>query len=206
MWVFGRKCTIHASSMDIAKRGVKQWNFEYLQKRGCWWRWSHRSQLLFWPQKFWPRELFFFGWCQVKTWLLRVGDYITQLCRNYSICHGIRIVFLSNGRMTHGMSAVTWHSRGLDRPSEGEFLAARLVGPNKAGEWYVMKNIASLKLTAEAPENRPQHKRKVVSSLPTIHLQVQTVGFREGMQSFLLTNFCFVDCVDGSGELAQNWG
>ena len=73
----------------------------------------------------------------------------------------------------------------------------------------MMKNITSLKLTANAPENKPQHKRKVVSSLPTIHLQVQTVSFREGMQSFLLpslTDFCFVDCVDGSGELAQNWG
>ena len=38
--------------------------------------------------------------------------------------------------------------------------------------------IPSLKLTVKAPENRPSQKE---TSIPTIHFQVRTVSFREGI-------------------------
>ena len=48
--------------------------------------------------------------------------------------------------------------------------------------WY------SLKLTANAPENRPGPKRKR-ESLPTIHVQGRSVSFREGIWCIFLLNW-----------------
>ena len=41
----------------------------------------------------------------------------------------------------------------------------------------IFQGVPSLKLTANAPENRPSQKE---TSIPTIHFQVQAVSFREG--------------------------
>ncbi len=45
----------------------------------------------------------------------------------------------------------------------------------------------SLKLTAKAPENRPDPKGN--DHIPTIHFQVRAVSFRKGKDSFLLKNW-----------------
>ena len=65
-----------------------------------------------------------------------------------------------------------------------------LEGSSWEQKWWFSQIWYSLKLTANAPENRPGPKRKR-ESLPTIHVQGRSVSFREGIWCI----FCWIDYV-----------
>ena len=69
---------------------------------------------------------------------------------------------------------------------------SELEGRHVLLEVHILKDsheIALPKTNLVPPENRPGPERKVVSSLPTIHFQVQAASFREGTCWIMLIHF-----------------